>query len=473
MKVQKIGLIFASIFLLILSIWAPKLEFLVWLAFVPFFLALQTWKPLQSFFAGILLGTAFLSALLCWIVRYELRIFIIVIILTLPFFGLFGFLIGWFWRHFKNHWIRIFAPGLSWSLVSFLYSLSPIDIIGDQISFLQAPSFPGIVRIAGISGITFLIILMNSLMAQWIGTHDKRFRNEALIVTIVLGLGASSYLPIPKANPIKVAVVQHNFPISFDWRSTHRQDILSAYENLIRELGGEVDLIVFPQYGLPMDALREPERLEELARLNKTSILLGTYIPKLPGGSLESGERFDTALLFSPNEKIQEYRATTPPPFRNIGQVLGQEKTPLQLDGVKIAVMLCYEDVRSEEGRIWVRNGAEVIFALSNPGHFLGTLLPRYHLFHDRIRAIETNRYVIRSSPNGFSAMIDPNGKIMTQSELGRIDILKGTVHPVTQMTPFVKMGPLIHPFAGLLCILLLAGNYVRDSIKRFARKIR
>ena len=473
MNYRKMGLLFASILLLILSILVPRLEFLIWFAFVPYFLTLEAEKPLGSLLGGIVLGAVFFSALLYWIMRYELRIFVIVILLTLPFFGLFGFLTNWFWRNFQNRGIRILAPALSWSTVSFLYSLTPLEIIGDQIAFLQAPAFPFIVRITGISGIPFLIFLTNSLIAQWLLTKQKLFRVGIFAMFFILGLATLRMVPFFKTKPIEVVLVQHNFPIPTDWRFVHRTDVLTTYEKVIRELGETANLIIFPQYGLPIDILREPEWLEGLARLRNTSILLGTYIPKLPGGSLTEGERFDTALLFSPKEKAQEYRAVTPPPFRKIGQVVGTERKPLLLNEAKVGVMLCYEDIRPEEGRLWVKNGAEILVALSNPGHFLGTPLPRYHLLHDRIRAIETGRYIIRVSANGFSAIINPNGKIVTQSKLNQKQVLRGMVYPITQTTPFVKIGPFIYPLSALVCLILVAGNYGRNSIKRLARKIR
>ena len=255
-----------------------------------------------------------------------------------------------------------------------------------------------------------------------------------------------------------------------------------AYEKAIREIGNAVDLIIFPQYGLPIDALREPQLFEGLARLKNTSILLGTYIPKVPGGDPTEGEKFDVALLFSPNQSVQEYRAITPPPFRQIGQTRGTERKPLDLmpsplplsakiladpssggkegedkgEGVKIGVMLCYEDVRSAEARSWVKNGAEILTALSNPGHFLGTLLPHYHLLHDRIRAIEAGRYVVRVSPNGYSAIIDPNGKTVTQSNLREEKILRGEVYPISETTFFTKTGVLIPPISAFFSLILL-----------------
>ena len=95
---------------------------------------------------------------------------------------------------------------------------------------------------------------------------------------------------------------------------------------------------------------------------------------------------------------------------------------------MKLGVLLCYEDTRPRDAKLWVKTGAQILVALSNPGHFLGTPLPRYHLLHDRIRAMETGRYLIRVSANGFSAIIDPNGKILAQSRLNEEVILKGEV---------------------------------------------
>lgn len=470
---KKEALLAASALLLLSSVLVPFLGFLIWIALIPLLLITSRETPIKSFFTGLVIGTIFFSGFLYWIVNYELRIFVIVLALTIPFLGFFAWLTNWFWRHFTSSLAQIFAPPVAWMSVSFIYSLTPINVIGDQIALTQAPLFPAIVRTIGISGMAFLILLANSLGTHWITTKRNASRNGIILMFLILTLGVLLVHRAPEINPIRVALVQHNFPMSPEWRFSHQKDVMATYEKAIRELGGTADLILFPQYGLPIDALRKPERLNGLARLKNTSILLGTYIPKFPGGSLTEGERFDTALLFTPKQAVQQYRAMTPPPFRRIGQVLGTERTPLYLDKTKFGILLCYEDVRPDEGSGWVKNGAEILAALSNPGHFLETPLPGYHLLHDRIRAIETGKYLIRVSPNGFSAIIDPNGKMMIQSRLSEERVLSGVVYPNTEMTLFTKIGavfPLISAWISLISFALIYG---RASIKRFARKTR
>ena len=424
----KLPLVGLSLVLLLLSVWVPFLSFLIWFAFVPYLIATKCFSVLKSGLVGLILGIFFFSGFLYWIAYYEFRILLIVLAITTPFLALFGMLMAWVRRNVGSFTIQILAPPMAWATVSFLYSFTPLGIMGDQLSIFQAPYFPGIVRIAGVSGITFLIFLSNSLMSLWILTKRKQLIGWIIGLILILAAGALWKTEIRKSAPISVALVQHNFPIESDWRFQNREKVIETYEQAIREVGKSVDLVIFPQYGLPLDVLREPEWLSSLADVNQTNILLGTYIPKNPGGSLAEGERMDTALLFSPGQSVQEYQAITPPPFRQIGQVLGNKRTPLRLNDKKIGVLLCYEDTQPEDGRLWVKEGAQLLVALSNPGHFLGTPLPRYHLLHDRIRAIETGRYVVRVSPNGFSAIIDSNGKIVTQSRLNEERILKGEV---------------------------------------------
>ena len=464
----------ASILLLTLSLLVPSLSPLTLVALVPYLLFLRSSNFFQNVFAGLLTGIIFFSVMLYWINLYEIRIFLIVLGISAPFFVFFSLLTTWAWKKTEGKFLQPFVPAVSWSTITFFYGLTPVGIIGDQIAMTVAPSFPGIVRMLGISGIAFLVLLSNSLVAGWIETRQGGIRNGFFALALLLLLGTSGKFQLSHPEPIRVALIQHNFPVSAEWRKTHEEEIVRDYENAIRNAPKEAELIVFPQYGLPRDVLREPEWLQNLAERHRVSILLATYIPKIPGGSLTEGARTDSALLFSPGKPVQEYQAMNPPPFRNIGQIVGRERNPLQLNERKIGVMLCYEDVRPDNGRSWISSGAEILVALSNPGHFMGTSLPRYHLLHDRIRAIETGRYVIRVSPNGFSAVIDPTGKILAQSQLNRPEILTAVVYPSGDRTFFSSAGPWIPPVSTIITLgLLIKSRYARDSMIRRARRRR
>jgi len=55
--------------------------------------------------------------------------------------------------------------------------------------------------------------------------------------------------------------------------------------------------------------------------------------------------------------------------------------------------------------------------------------LPEYHLYQDQLRAIETGLFVIRVSANGYSAIIDPRGRIIKRTELAKQQIFYDELH--------------------------------------------
>ena len=460
-----------SVSLLTFSILIPNKDFFVWFAFVPYFYFIDQSSGKESFFAGLILGTVFFGSLFYWIVKYELRIFVLVLIVSIPFFGFLGWLTHLLWNNTRSSFLKIITPPIVWSIIYLIYSFTPFDTLANLIAFLQAPHFPGIVRNLGLSGFTFIVLLGNSLIFS---SLKKESAAWAGMIAIFLLLYWSFYSrpQYIQTIPIRTAVVQHNFPIEPSWRFKNKDFVLQSYRQTASALGIHNDLVVFPQYGLPIDALREPKTFNELVKTTKGSVLLATYLPKTPGGSLESGPRTDSALLFSAGLPVQEYQAITPPPFRHIGQIRGQSRKTIKLKSALIGIMLCYEDVRSEEARRWVLNGSEILFALSNPGHFLKTRLSEYHLVQDQIRAIETGKYVVRASPNGYSAIVDPNGKIVIRTALEEASIITGMVYSNNQRTFFVRYGYLFPVLFGILGLGRVS-YYVLNSIKRFARNTR
>src|SRR3989338_5190498 len=113
MNYRKTALSLSSAALLSLSIVVPFLGWLIWIAFVPFLLAIRKWTPAKSFFSGLFTGTIFFAVILYWINRYEFRIFAIVITLISTFFGMFGWLAHRLWQKFENQLLQMLVPPIA------------------------------------------------------------------------------------------------------------------------------------------------------------------------------------------------------------------------------------------------------------------------------------------------------------------------------------------------------------------------
>lgn len=85
---------------------------------------------------------------------------------------------------------------------------------------------------------------------------------------------------------------------------------------------------------------------------------------------------------------------------------------------VKVGVQICYEIIFSGQ-TVDRENRPDLIFNPSNDAWF-GKIGPPQHLAQARLRAIEEGLPVVRATPTGISAVIDPDGRIVESLPLGK-----------------------------------------------------
>jgi apolipoprotein N-acyltransferase len=78
-------------------------------------------------------------------------------------------------------------------------------------------------------------------------------------------------------------------------------------------------------------------------------------------------------------------------------------------------VFICYESVFPDEVRQFAERGAEVLVNLSNDGWYGDSGAYAQHLNQTRMRAIETNRWLLSATNTGVTASIDPFGRIVAR----------------------------------------------------------
>ena len=88
-------------------------------------------------------------------------------------------------------------------------------------------------------------------------------------------------------------------------------------------------------------------------------------------------------------------------------QIIKINKNELNL---KILPLICYEIIYS--GKIFDNHNFDFIINISEDGWFGDSIGPHQHFAHSIFRAIESGKYLIRSSNNGITAIINPIGLI-------------------------------------------------------------
>lgn len=125
-------------------------------------------------------------------------------------------------------------------------------------------------------------------------------------------------------------------------------------------------------------------------------------------------------------------------------------------DDIGIAAIICYESIYGEFVTKFIRNGAQVIFLITNDGWWQDTPGYKQHLSFSRLRAIETRRYIARSANTGISAIINQRGDIVVSTKWWVRTVIKGNVKLNNKITFYVSFGDYIGRIALFFSILLL-----------------
>ncbi len=121
---------------------------------------------------------------------------------------------------------------------------------------------------------------------------------------------------------------------------------------------------------------------------------------------------------------------------------------------LRILPLICYEIIYS--GRLFDNPDFDMIINISEDGWFGKSIGPKQHFTHSILRAIESGKYVVRSSNNGIAAIINPLGaieQVVNFGQSGFVD-LEGTRK--IQPTIFSLYGNKIFGLIILLYIFLI-----------------
>ncbi len=421
--------------LLVLTLPRPGIHCLLWIAWVPALLALELAPTRRRAMAAAgLFCVLYDAALFRWILRLPVVAFAFVVLSAAAYGAYFG--AAAFSLRGRSKWLRaILLPAL-WVLPAVVadnpwrpFCNSVILLLGMH-SPLPLP-FLQLAHPAGEVGLAFFVLLVNAL--AWLAWSERARPPRAaaaagLAAFLLTGgwlWGERQLRRYPDAPPdgkkFRVACAQHDLPFPWEWRAAHQDEIYATYERMAVEAGGHgADLVLFPQYQIPEDIYRHPERWGDIARKAKVYMALGTYAPVEP---LQYGaEAWVVSLVFGPDGKmIGTHRALHPSPFGRPMVVAGEDADPIVIPALaRLAILPCFDDVTPRPARMFRKTGADFIAAIANDGLFQGTIHPDLHVIRSRLRAVESRRYLVHCTPNGISAVIDPAGRVLQSLPSGQ-----------------------------------------------------
>ncbi len=119
----------------------------------------------------------------------------------------------------------------------------------------------------------------------------------------------------------------------------------------------------------------------------------------------------------------------------------GTERTVFENDGVVAGAEICWESVYGEYTAEFARNGAQVLFIITNDGWWRNTPGHRQHFDFARLRAIENRRAIARSANTGRSGFITSRGDVRETLEWEERGTITADVALDSRLTLFTRLG--------------------------------
>jgi len=455
----------------------------LWAALLPllFFIESESSRK-RVFSAGFLTGLIFFGGILSWLFSaYPADwmnagngpiIFFLLILIWLVSVSVLAVFIGFFCCFVKalkaSGWANIVLIPSLWIIFEYLRSwglgilwLGRDSLLGPHWTFgllgyglAESSNFLQWAAFAGVYGLSFLIVFINSLIfviftiiskgyREWGGFVKKTFLPAVLIILIFVFLNiGGAIIGVNKERNVtdrilNIAILQTEFPSHFNFN----QEIINFELNTLLYLFGKAaalsprpDLIVFPEDSrfLRFLARYRPDfNLAEALKNNSVSIIDSgrseepngeTYFQLyyfhsekglvkaqkklflMPGGEYFPYLARAAVRLAGGREWLNEFEANREY-SKGTTLVLGEH------EGVKIGTLFCPEIFSPELYRKITDLGAEILINISGHGIFRGSksLLSQVRAAA-KLRAVENNRYLIQAINYNLSSVIDNQG---------------------------------------------------------------
>ncbi|KAB2810230.1 apolipoprotein N-acyltransferase [Phaeocystidibacter luteus] len=131
-------------------------------------------------------------------------------------------------------------------------------------------------------------------------------------------------------------------------------------------------------------------------------------------------------------------------------------------DSLAIATPICWEADFPGFTSEFVRNGAQVLFAITNDGWWSDTPGKDQHVHYARVRAIENRRDVARSANTGISCIINQRGDISHQIPYEETGAFAATVYANSELTVFSQTGDFLGRVSVFVAIAVLLSMFVK-----------
>jgi apolipoprotein N-acyltransferase len=491
---EKLLLAVLSGLLLTASFPPTYLSRIAWLAFIPLFKSLEGLSRKQAFTAGFFFGLAHNLTLVYWVVfvmehygNLPMTTSLGILVLFAMYLALYPALFSVAFPFLSFRFSSFGIAGL-WVLFEFVRANVLTGFPWCLVGHSQYRDLPliQIADVAGVYGISFMILLTNALLYRLLFQRPLKAVRMEFTVTLLLAALTFAYgfhrlsETQDQGQSIRVTIVQGNIDQSIKWNPSYQAETIRIYQSLsLSSRPFAPDLVVWPETAVPLFFQDGEDLALEVLETIRQSAAYFIFGSPAYGRHGDSFHYYNRAYLVSPEgEVIDAYDKVHLVPFgeyvplkrylpfvRRLVESAGDFKpgeklAPLPLPGAGAGVLICYESIFPELARTMTRNGAELLVNLTNDAWYGMTSAPYQHFSMAVFRAVENRRPLVRAANTGFSAFIDARGAITQTTELFSEGVIsRDLALERPHLTVYARFGDWF--ILALLTLTLIHGGYV------------
>lgn len=378
---------------------------------------------------------------------------------------------------------------LTESLRSWLFSGFPWLLIGySQTEAILAGWAP----VIGVYGISFMLYFSGAVISTyalaWFKERAiirKKDNIIALIALLVFWVTPQYLGTIDwtrnKNTEKTVSLIQTNISQHDKWRPELLSSSLRLYTDMSEKEWHKSDLVIWPEAAIATQyrhARSILNKMDATASQQQSALITGIPYQSIDV-STGTSNIHNSVVGVGHSEGIYHKQRLVPfgefIPFENIvGQLMaffelplssmqpgGSDQQPLRIHDWHALPLICYEIVYPTL-TARAASVSDVLITVSNDAWFGASLGPVQHLQMAQMRALENGRYLLRSTGTGISAIINPRGKIVNQSEQFKQQVVRGEFYLRKGLTPWSRLGYwLIHVITASIFIIIVLLNYL------------
>ena len=311
--------------------------------------------------------------------------------------------------------------------------------------------------IFGSSAVSFIVVFLSGIFYRTIAEKNKDYSIGYIGLIVLYLIPYSTQNNYDHNDALSYTIYQPNLYPDVSYNEKEYSRITEKYLGVLRD-NKSSDIIIFPETILPIPLNVNIPFFKSLQSSTSNNNILIT------GLFTKNNNKFYNSMIFFSDEiniynkrKLVPFGEYTPwydslfelskimdIPLSNLSH--GEKYNNIHLANVDIIPMICFESTFPR--LIESSSDNEIIVNISNDGWFGRSLAAHQHLQITQIRALEFNRFILRATNTGISAVISNDGQILDYIENDVEGTMKGKIP--------IKMSRSLYSEYGDIWILML-----------------